>query len=148
MVAERDGERLEYAPRFILDATGRDTLIAGKLGLKQSNKKNSTRCRLCPLDRRADADDREEPGFISVHLAADGWFWMIPLPGGVMSIGFVGNAEVFKNRSGNVQSLYMERLNGSPSVAARHDRRRAHPRRSIRPAIIPIVRPRPGARAI
>ena len=119
VVAERDGVRQTYAPRFILDATGRDTLIAGKLGLKRSNKKNSTAAVYAHWTGVTREMAEDEPGFITVHLAADGWFWMIPLPDGVMSIGFVGNADVFKNRRGTVQSLYMDRLNGSPTVAAR-----------------------------
>ncbi len=59
------------------------------------------------------------PGFITVHLAKDGWFWMIPLPGDVMSIGFVGNSDVFKTRSLKPQDLYLDRLQRSPTVAAR-----------------------------
>ena len=116
--AERDGITEDYAPRFILDATGRDTLMAGKLGLKRSNKHNSTAAVYAHW-RGVRMQLNEEPGFITVHLAADGWFWMIPLPDGVMSVGFVGNADVFKNRRGSAQDLYLDRLQRSPTVAAR-----------------------------
>ncbi len=118
VVAERDGATEDYAPRFILDATGRDTLMAGKLGLKRSNKHNSTAAVYAHW-RGVQMQLNEQPGFITVHLAADGWFWMIPLPDGVMSIGFVGNADVFKGRRGTAQDLYLERLRRSPTVAAR-----------------------------
>ncbi len=118
VMAERDGSTEEYAPRFILDATGRDTLMAGKLGLKRSNKHNSTAAVYAHW-RGVRMQLNEEPGFITVHLAADGWFWMIPLPGDIMSIGFVGNADVFKNRRGSAHELYLDRLRRSPTVAAR-----------------------------
>ena len=118
VAAERDGVAETYAPRFILDATGRDTLMAGKLGLKRSNKHNSTAAVYAHW-RGVRMQLNEEPGFITVHLAADGWFWMIPLPDGVMSVGFVGNADVFKNRRGTAQELYLDRLQRSPTVAAR-----------------------------
>ena len=118
VTAERDGAMAEYAPRFILDATGRDTLMAGKLGLKQANKRNSTAAVYAHW-RGVQMQLNEQPGFITVHLAADGWFWMIPLPGEVMSIGFVGNADVFKNRRGSAQELYLDRLRRAPTVAAR-----------------------------
>ena len=118
VVVERDGEREEYAPRFILDATGRDTLMAGKLGLKRANKHNSTAAVYAHW-RGVQMQLGDKPGFITIHLAADGWFWMIPLPGDVMSIGFVGNADVFRNRRGSAQELYLDRLRRSPSVAAR-----------------------------
>ena len=116
--AEQDGDAVEYAPRFILDATGRDTLMASKFGLKQSNKHNSTAAVYAHW-RGVQMQLNDEPGFITVHLAADGWFWMIPLPGDVMSVGFVGNADVFKNRRGNAQELYLDRLQRSPTVASR-----------------------------
>jgi flavin-dependent dehydrogenase len=119
VTAERDGETQDYAPRFILDASGRDTLIASKLGLKRSNKHNSTAAVYAHW-RGVRMQLDEKPGFITVHLAADGWFWMIPLPDGVMSVGFVGNADVFKGRGGGgTKALYQERLDRSPSVAAR-----------------------------
>jgi flavin-dependent dehydrogenase len=118
VVAERDGVAEAYAPRFILDASGRDTLMATKLGLKQSNKHNSTAAVYAHW-RGVQMQLGEQPGFITIHLATDGWFWMIPLPDGVMSIGFVGNADVFKGRRGSAQDLYLERLRRSPTAAAR-----------------------------
>ena len=118
VTAVSDGETRHYAPRFILDATGRDTLMANKLGLKQSNKHNSTAAVYAHW-RGVQMQMNDDPGYISVHLAEDGWFWMIPLPGDIMSIGFVGNADVFKGRSGSAQDLYLERLRSSPSVASR-----------------------------
>ncbi len=118
VVAQRDGVEEEYAPRFILDATGRETLMAGKLGLKRANKHNSTAAVYAHW-RGVQMQLNEQPGFITVHLAEDGWFWMIPLPGDVMSIGFVGNADVFKDRRGSAQDLYLDRLRRAPTVAAR-----------------------------
>ena len=119
VTAERDGETHVYAPRFILDATGRDALIASKLGLKEANKRNSTAAIYAHWRGvRMQMDDT--PGFITIHLVADGWFWMIPLPDGVMSVGFVGNADAFKGRgAGGAKALYQERLDRSPTVAAR-----------------------------
>ena len=118
VVAECDGVRSHYAPRFILDATGRDTLMAAKLGLKRANKFNSTAAVFAHW-RGVRMQMNDDPGYISVHLAEGGWFWMIPLPDDVMSIGFVGDASVFKDRGGSAQDLYLERLLASPSVAAR-----------------------------
>ena len=34
--------RLSPAARYILDASGRDTFLAGKLGLKSADKRNNT----------------------------------------------------------------------------------------------------------
>ena len=118
VAAERDGEAVEYNPRFILDASGRDTLMVGKLGLKRANKKNSTAA-LYAHWRGVQMQLGDAPGYITIHLVDDGWFWMIPLPEGIMSVGFVGNAGVFKQRQGSTDSLYLDRLSRAPTVAAR-----------------------------
>jgi len=123
VVAEKaDGSQRVLAPRFILDATGRDTLMAGKLGLKQSNRQNSTAAVYAHW-RGVQRQLGAEPGFITVHLAADGWFWMIPLPDDIMSVGFVGNSDVFKAspgaRRGTPEELYLERIRRSPTASAR-----------------------------
>lgn len=107
-----------YAPRFVLDASGRDTFLAGKLGTKASNKRNTTAAlygHFQGVERRSG----ELEGYITVHLADDGWFWMIPLPGDVMSVGFVGDHTAFKGRRGTPHDLFMQRIQGSPTVRAR-----------------------------
>ncbi len=113
-----DGVVRRYTPRFLLDASGRDTFLAGKFGTKESNKHNTTAALYAHfgnVERRTG----EVEGYITIHLADDGWFWMIPLPDNVMSVGFVGNKSAFKGRRGTPHDLFMERINGSPSVSAR-----------------------------
>lgn len=112
-----DGE-LHFAPRFVLDASGRDTFLAGKLGTKRSNKQNTTAAVYAHFTG-AEFRSGELEGYISVHLADDGWFWMIPLPGGVMSVGFVGNQSAFKGRRGTPADMLMNRIDGSATVGPR-----------------------------
>ena len=112
-----DGEQV-FTPRFVLDASGRDTFLARKFGTKSSNKHNSTAA-LYGHFTGAEFRDGEHEGYISVHLVEDGWFWMIPLPDGVMSVGFVGDAPAFKGRSGTPHELFMQRIQASPTVRAR-----------------------------
>ncbi len=113
-----DGKMRRYAPRFVLDASGRDTFLAGRLRTKQSNKHNTTAA-LYAHFRGVERRGGELEGYITVHLAEDGWFWMIPLPDGVMSVGFVGDQSAFKGRRGTPHDLLMDRINGSPTVSAR-----------------------------
>ena len=58
-------------------------------------------------------------GYISVHLVADGWFWMIPLPDGVTSVGFVGTAAAFRARPGSPAEMLAARIAAAPTVRAR-----------------------------
>ncbi|MBW4092951.1 MAG: NAD(P)/FAD-dependent oxidoreductase [Proteobacteria bacterium] len=112
------GGSRRIAARFVLDASGRDGLLAGKFGLREADKRMNTAAVYGHF--RGVAERRgAEPGCISVHLVADGWFWMIPLPDRIMSVGFVGGPEAFKARSGGMAALLAERIAASPGVAAR-----------------------------
>ncbi|SHJ87531.1 hypothetical protein SAMN02745194_03611 [Roseomonas rosea] len=114
----KEGVDLTFRPRFVLDASGRDTFLAGKLRLKESNKYNNTAAmyaHFTGVERR----EGELDGYISIHLAEDGWFWLIPLPGDVMSVGFVGNQSAWKGRKGSAKELFLARIASSPTVSAR-----------------------------
>jgi flavin-dependent dehydrogenase len=113
-----DGETLLYAPRFVLDASGRDTFLGRKMRSIQANKVHKTAALYGHFKGAVTRTD-ELAGYITVHLAEDGWFWFIPLPDKVMSIGFVGDQSAFKGRQGSPHELFMARLRGSPTARAR-----------------------------
>ena len=113
-----DGAEVVWRPRFVVDATGRDTLLASQLGLKAVNKRNDTAAifgHFTGVPRRPGAAE----GVITIHLVEDGWFWMIPLPDGLMSVGLVGNPGLFKERKGGIDELFWAQVKASPSVGAR-----------------------------
>jgi len=113
-----DGEALRIRPRFVLDASGRDTFLAGKLRLKDSDRKNNT----ASLYGHFHGVERREcglEGYITVHFAEDGWFWVIPLPDGITSVGFVGSQAAFKGRKGTAAELFLDRIARSPTLSAR-----------------------------
>ncbi len=113
-----EGEALEWRPRYVLDASGRDTFMAARMKVKDSNKYNNTAAIYAHF-RGVERRDGDLAGYISIHLAEDGWFWLIPLPGDVMSVGFVGNQSAWKNRNGTPKELFLERIASSPMVSAR-----------------------------
>lgn len=113
---------LTIRPRFVLDASGRETFLAGKLRLKDADKRNSTAALYAHfrgVERRGGA----LTGCISIHLADDGWFWVIPLPDGVTSVGFVGSQAAFKGgpkgERGMPQERFLGRIARSPTLSAR-----------------------------
>jgi flavin-dependent dehydrogenase len=112
------GGTLEFRPRYILDASGRDTFLAGRMRVKDMNKRNNTAAVYAHF-RGVARRGGELEGYISIHLAEDGWFWLIPLQDGLMSIGFVGNQSAWKDRTGTPQDLFRSRIASSPTVAAR-----------------------------
>lgn len=104
--------------RFVLDASGRDTFMASRLGTKRSNKRNNTAAVFAHF-RNVAAPTGGMPGAISIHLVRDGWFWMIPLPDGVTSVGFVGDPSAFRERREPLPAFFARRLQESPSLRAR-----------------------------
>ena len=113
-----DGTVQHFAPRYVLDASGRDTFMASRSGSKRSNKQNNTAAVYAHF-RGVERRTGEHEGYISVHLAEDGWFWLIPLPDNVMSVGFVGDASAFKGRAGTSRDLLLRRIQGAPTVRDR-----------------------------
>ena len=112
------GETTHYAPRFVLDASGRDTFLATRASLKTAHKHNNTAAVFGHFRNVACHRDGRE-GYISIHLAENGWFWFIPLPDAVTSVGFVGNQTAFRSRGTDLESFFRARIAASPSVAAR-----------------------------
>ncbi len=113
-----DGERHLYAPRLVLDASGRDTFLADRLQSKRADKRNNTAAAYGHF-RGVECRTDERAGCITVHLAEDGWFWMIPLPDGVMSVGFVGTRAAFRRSAAPLAAFLADRIRQSPSVSAR-----------------------------
>jgi flavin-dependent dehydrogenase len=113
-----DGAPSVWFPRFLVDASGRDTLLLKRLGHKRVDKRNNTAAvfgHFRNVPRRAGSAE----GMITMHLFRHGWFWMIPLPDGVMSVGVVGTRSFFKSKRENLNSFFARAVATSPSVAER-----------------------------
>ncbi|MDR7100020.1 flavin-dependent dehydrogenase [Lysobacter niabensis] len=113
-----DGAALEVRPRYVIDASGRDTFLGNRFKLKRKNEKHQSAAIFSHFDgvqRRPGTDD----GNITVQRFAHGWMWLIPLPRGVMSIGAVCFPSYLKQRRGESERFLMDTLLGEPQVAAR-----------------------------
>ncbi len=115
---DADGGVCHYAPRFVLDASGRDAFLAGRFRTRRADRHNSTAAVFAHY-RGVEAREGDRAGYISIHLVEDGWFWMIPLADDVMSVGLVGNQRAFKQRQGGMQAFLEERIRASATVSAR-----------------------------
>lgn len=119
VVAQRaDGSMVRFAPRFVLDASGRDTFLAGRMAMKRADKSNNTAA-VYGHFRDVPGRDGAMAGCISIHLAEDGWFWVIPLQDGVTSVGFVGTQAAFRRRSGTPAELLLQRIRASRMLGPR-----------------------------
>lgn len=108
----------EVRMRYLVDASGRDTLIGRQLKLKKKNPRHQSAAifsHFTGVERRPGVD----AGNITVQRFDHGWMWLIPLPGDVMSIGAVCAPEYLKQRRGDSEGLLMRTLLDVPAVAAR-----------------------------
>ena len=116
---DADGRARSWRARFVVDATGRDTFFGSRMGKRRATPQQHGGD-LRPLQRRGPARrPPEEDGNITVHLFEHGWFWLIPLRGGMMSVGVVCFPDFFKRRRGSLEAFLREAIALSPSAAAR-----------------------------
>ena len=113
-----DGAPSAWFPRFLVDASGRDTLLLRRLGLKRVDKRNNTAAVFGHF-RNVPRRNGSAEGMITMHLFQHGWFWMIPLPDDVMSVGMVGTRSFFRTRTEDLDSFFARAVAASPSVAER-----------------------------
>jgi flavin-dependent dehydrogenase len=113
-----DGTPSLWFPRFLVDASGRDTLLLKRLGLKRVNKRNNTAAVFGHF-RNVPRQNGSGEGMITMHLFHHGWFWMIPLPDDVMSVGLVGTQSFFRTRTEDLDRFFARAVAASPSVAER-----------------------------
>ncbi|GAB3101958.1 NAD(P)/FAD-dependent oxidoreductase [Lysobacter terrae] len=109
---------LTVTPRYVVDASGRDTFFGNHFKLKRKNERHQSAAIFSHFDgvQRRPAGDE---GNITVQRFAHGWMWLIPLPRGVMSIGAVCFPSYLKQRRGESEKFLMDTLLAEPQVAAR-----------------------------
>lgn len=116
--ARHGGSETRLRPRYLVDASGRDTLLGNALKLKTRNRAHQSAAlfsHFSGVERRPGAD----AGNITVQRFAHGWIWLIPLPDDVMSIGAVCYPEYLKQRRGDREAFLLQTLQAIPDIAAR-----------------------------
>jgi flavin-dependent dehydrogenase len=83
-----DGSLETLCARFVLDASGRDTFLGSRLKAKHSNKKHNSAAIYAHFSG-AVRNPGKAAGDITIFWFEHGWFWFIPLSGGITSVGAV-----------------------------------------------------------
>lgn len=109
------GNRQTWETRFVVDASGRDTLLARKLGLKRKNGQHQSAAIFAHFDNVVRRPGRDE-GNISIYWFDHGWIWMIPLRDGVMSVGAVCWPEYLKTRTTSPEEFLWQTVKLCPPV--------------------------------
>ena len=120
LVHARDAQDqpLRFAPRYLVDASGRDTFRGSKLKLKQKNMAHQSAAIFSHF-RGVTRREGDDAGNITVERFAHGWMWLIPLRDDVMSVGAVCFPEYLKQRRTDNEAFLMQTLQATPSVWSR-----------------------------
>ncbi len=113
-----DGQTQEWTAGFVVDASGRDTLLAAQLGVKERNPRNSSAAIFGHFTNARRLPGKAE-GNITIVWFDHGWFWFIPLSDGTTSVGAVCPPEFFKNRDTDLPGFFSNIIASCPEIADR-----------------------------
>lgn len=113
-----DGGEHRLRARFVVDASGRDALLARRFDLQSRNREHGTAA-LYGHFRNVPRRSGEAAGNISIYWFEHGWLWMIPLADGVMSVGAVCNPEYLRRRGRDVEGFFFDTIALNPHAAER-----------------------------
>jgi flavin-dependent dehydrogenase len=118
--AQLDGERgtRRWRAKFVVDATGRDTLLSNQLDLKLKNPRHNSAA-IFGHFRHARRLDGKREGHISIFWFPHGWFWFIPLADGSTSVGAVCWPYYLKSRDKPLKEFFRDTIAFVPALAER-----------------------------
>lgn len=113
-----DGTRRTWRTGFVVDATGRDTLLASKLGSKHRNPDHNSTALFGHFTNVERLEGKRE-GNISICWFPHGWFWFIPLADGTTSVGAVCWPYYLKTRDKPLKDFFYDTIATCPELARR-----------------------------
>ncbi len=108
-VRDPDGTETVWTCGYLVDASGRDTLLASQEKWKSRNPRHASAAMFTHF-RGAKTRAGKHSGNISIYWFDGGWVWMIPLPDDTMSVGTVCHADHFKQRETGQDEFFIQTL--------------------------------------
>ncbi len=117
--AERqDGSRETWRARFVIDASGRDTLLASLFGAKRRSARHNSAAIYAHF-AGAERNPGAGAGNISLYWFEHGWFWLIPLADGATSVGAVVWPYYMKSRAEPLPEFFLATIRLCEPLARR-----------------------------
>mgnify|MGYP000181250271 CR=1 FL=1 len=113
-----DGADRMLRTRFVVDASGRDTFLASRFGIKQKNPRHNSAAIYAHFTGAERLSGKAE-GNITVFWFEHGWFWFIPLSDGATSIGAVCWPYYMKSRSNSPEAFLFDTIALCPALQQR-----------------------------
>lgn len=112
------GQSIFFDAKFLVDASGRDTLLANKYKSKQKNRKHNSSAIFGHFHNARRLQGKKE-GYISIFWFEHGWFWFIPLADGTTSVGAVCWPYYLHSRKKQLEEFLWDTIKLSPKLAER-----------------------------
>jgi flavin-dependent dehydrogenase len=107
---------LDVCARFVLDATGRSSTLARRLGATRIAYDQLVA--IFGFFRRATIDAPPEP-FMLIEAAENGWWYSVPLPDDSLVVMYMTDADLSSNVSARDASHWKAQLERAPNTLAR-----------------------------
>jgi flavin-dependent dehydrogenase len=112
------GQTRRWRAKFLVDASGRDTLLASQFDIKRRNPLHASAAIFGHFTGATRSTGRAE-GNITLFWFEHGWYWFIPLADGTTSVGAVCRPQYFKTRATDLASFFMATIALCPPLAER-----------------------------
>ncbi len=120
-VAVRLDDGAEASARYLVDASGQGTVVGRHLGIRRRLRDRKKVAFFGHFHGDVDLPPGDHP---SIVMMADGWFWIIPLGGGKVSIGLVMHQEDARQAGVPSHEMLAWGIARCPLLAARTARAR------------------------
>jgi len=105
-----------FRANVIVDASGRDTLVSSKLGWKKRDPELN-KVSIFSYFKGAKLDPGLNAGATTVaYIAKKGWFWYIPLPNDVVSVGIVAEANYLFRQTRILEEIFFREIEACPWI--------------------------------
>jgi flavin-dependent dehydrogenase len=113
------GEPESWRARYLIDASGRDTFLGARLGIKRRNPRHNSASIYAHFRGAWRHADPRRAGDISIFWFEHGWFWFIPLADGITSVGVVAWPYYMRQRAKPVREFFLDTIALAPALAER-----------------------------
>ena len=114
-LSEEKGERVGVKAKVVVDATGTNAMLSRRLGIKKTDPKLRKASYFAHYKGgRRDEGRNEGATLVLSTQNNDGWFWYIPLPDDIVSVGVVGDLDrilsQYKSRGATPEEILEEEI--------------------------------------
>lgn len=113
---DEEGVESRFEAPLTIDASGRDALSLRRFGWRQRDTRLE-KVAIWTYYRGALRDSGRDEGATTIaYLPEKGWFWYIPLPGDLVSVGIVADKSYLYDKTRDPDSIFKQEVEKNPWV--------------------------------